>query len=507
MFWWTIFYWGWWIAWSPFVGIFMARISRGRTIREFIFGCLVLPTLYNVLFMTIVGGAALKMEMSADKYGVTCGMDGAGTMVDGVQMHPYARNVCRPVAGQSDPYTGEKELYCSTIFKLSCGGGFSGQIFEVLMQYSDMGRFMIITVLVALTLYFVASSDSGSMVDDMVTANGLPEPPLAQRLFWAMTEGAAATGLMVSGRYVGNNNATLKALQYMSICVGLPYTFLICFMCLALWRALQYEGKDRAWSNKFKWSCLDLGVQVYQCGEGKDRCLNITKGWIDIQHFGKVLLLVFAPWVSLMPATVKLEAHKKRPGSKGVAMAQVIAASFCFYLLFIFAFADYASVDRAPYTWGSAMGNSTSVALGGGSNIRHTSTRYGYFREWNGDPVIGKPIEFSLDLQPVAGEVNYGDVGRGVGDKKGRNLRVETLGWFAFFFFVTITANIRFDCRATLGIPGSILEDFICCTFFYPTAIYQMEAQVEIGPPEVPPHELQKLDGNGGKESVERMHI
>jgi len=501
MFWWTIFYWGWWIAWSPFVGIFMARISRGRTVKEFIFGCLVLPVLYNCLFMTIVGGAALKMEMSAEKYGVTCNMP---QVVDGAQLHPYARNICRPVPQQHSPYTGEREMFCSTIFKLSCGGGFSGQIFDLLLQYSDMGRFMVITVLVSLTLYFVASSDSGSMVDDMVTANGIPEPPLAQRFFWAMTEGAAATGLIYSSRFTGSNTAVLHALQYMSICVGLPYTFLICFMCLALWRALQYEAKDRAWSNRFQWSVLDLGVQVYQCGEGKDRCFNMQRGWVDAAHIGKCCALIFVPWMSMMPAAIQLDERKKKGGNRTLAIAQVVGATVCFYLLFLFALCDYAEVDRAPYEWGSIMANSTLARLGGGNTISYTSTRYGYFREWAADPEIeNRTIQYTWDVRAEHGEIALTNRTvadglvtpylRGVGDRKGRNLRVETIGWFFFFLFATILANLRFDARATLGIPGTIIEDFVVSVFFYPTVLYQLEAQMKIGAPAIPEYEMQTL--------------
>ena len=82
------------------------------------------------------------------------------------------------------------------------------------------------------------------MVDDLLTANGLPEPCLTQRFFWAMTEGMAASALLGVGKYIGKADGDLRALRAASICVGLPYTFIICFMCLALYFALQYELKE-----------------------------------------------------------------------------------------------------------------------------------------------------------------------------------------------------------------------------------------------------------------------
>jgi len=265
-FWWTIFYWGWWIAWAPFVGVFLARIGKGRTIREFIFCTLVSACIYNFLFMNMLGGAGLKMQMLAEKYNVgttTGGGCGPDTLVNDPSGNyitkSYRENVCRPVSTRK--YSGETEYFCSTITNLACSLNVDGTrpLFDVIGQYSDVGKGLIVITTIALTLYFVASSDSGSMVDDMLTANGLPEPCLMQRFFWAMTEGAAASALLSVGKYVGKVDGGLKALRAASICVGLPYTFLICFVCMALVRALQYETKEREWNSGFRSSIGDCG--------------------------------------------------------------------------------------------------------------------------------------------------------------------------------------------------------------------------------------------------------
>merc|ERR1712139_685398 len=120
-------------------------------------------------------------------------------------------------------------MFCSTITNLDCSmkaGGAEAPLYDILIQYGDAGKFLCVIAMIALVLYFVASSDSGSMVDDIIPANGLAEPCLAQRFWWAMTEGLSATALLYAGRFQGDNAGGLKALQAVSICVGLPYTFL-----------------------------------------------------------------------------------------------------------------------------------------------------------------------------------------------------------------------------------------------------------------------------------------
>ena len=182
---WTIFYWGWWIAWSPFVGMFIAKISKGRTIKQFINGKMT---------------AGLKMERDATLANIMCHSTLGGT-------------------GSTEALNG--------MFRLSCRQT-NDMWFDVMGQYGDLGMFLSVVSLVSIILYFVTSSDSGSLFIDWLSANGDPEPPVIQRIVWALTEGACATALL----YSGGTNA-LKALQAMSISAGVPYTVLLCFMwCL-----------------------------------------------------------------------------------------------------------------------------------------------------------------------------------------------------------------------------------------------------------------------------------
>ncbi|MEX2445571.1 MAG: BCCT family transporter, partial [Alkalispirochaeta sp.] len=179
---WTVFYWGWWIAWSPFVGMFIARVSYGRTVREFILGVLFVPSLITFAWLTIFGNSALQVELV-----------GAGGIARAVQEN-------LPVA-----------------------------LFVLLENFPLQEVTSMLTVLVIVT-FFVTSSDSGSMVIDIITAGGNPDPPKLQRLFWALLEGAVAAALLVGGGLV--------ALQTAAITTGLPFALVLLFMVFSLRRGL-----------------------------------------------------------------------------------------------------------------------------------------------------------------------------------------------------------------------------------------------------------------------------
>ncbi len=184
---WTIFYWSWWIAWSPFVGMFIARVSFGRTIRQFILGVLLVPTFVTFLWITIFGNTAISIEMF-----------GAGGIAKAVQ-----ENI--PVS-----------------------------LFVLLENFPLNVVTSSLTVLVIIT-FFVTSSDSGSMVIDIITSGGNPNPPVLSRLFWAIMEGAVAATLLVGGGLV--------ALQTATITTGLPFALIILGMCFSLYKGLStYAG-------------------------------------------------------------------------------------------------------------------------------------------------------------------------------------------------------------------------------------------------------------------------
>jgi BCCT family betaine/carnitine transporter len=185
---WTVFYWAWWISWSPFVGMFIARVSRGRTIREFLLAVLIVPTLVTVLWMSVFGGQAISQVVN--KTGVL------GT--EGLTSVPLA------------------------LF----------QMFEALPFSSVLSLIGIVLVLV----FFITSSDSGSLVIDSITAGGKLDAPVPQRIFWASIEGAIAAALL----WIGGTEA-IQALQAGAISTGLPFTIILLLMCVSLVKGLRTE--------------------------------------------------------------------------------------------------------------------------------------------------------------------------------------------------------------------------------------------------------------------------
>ncbi|MCR8922730.1 choline BCCT transporter BetT [Dasania sp. GY-MA-18] len=183
---WTLFYWGWWIAWSPFVGMFIARVSRGRTIREFVTGVLIVPVGFTFMWMTFFGNNALHMILEQG-------------------------NVQLPAAVAADTSVA-------------------------LFQFLEYLPFSTIASLIATVLvitFFVTSSDSGSLVVDMLTSGGDDETPVWQRIFWSVLEGCIAAALLVAGG--------LAALQTVVIASALPFAIIMLFMCWGLVRALRLE--------------------------------------------------------------------------------------------------------------------------------------------------------------------------------------------------------------------------------------------------------------------------
>lgn len=216
---WTVFYWGWWISWSPYVGMFIAKISKGRTIRNYLMCTMTAPILYTFLWFSIFGGAGLTMEREAALAGINCSS---------------------PLGGKfaKEPYDGMFRLSCRTSAQM---------LFDLMQSYNDrLTPFLYVASLISISLYFVTSSDSGSLVIDCLSANGSHNPPVIQRIFWAVTEGACATGLLVAG-----GTDALLALQTVSVAAGLPFTVIVCFMCVALWKAIKTDKKPEQKSNVF----------------------------------------------------------------------------------------------------------------------------------------------------------------------------------------------------------------------------------------------------------------
>ncbi|SFB74877.1 BCCT family transporter [Tropicimonas isoalkanivorans] len=188
---WTAFYWAWWISWSPFVGMFIARVSRGRTVREFVTCVLIIPSLVCVLWMAVFGGVAIDQVLS----------DPAGSAVKAQVIDSYNPPI--------------------SLFAMLEGLPLAGIT-------STLGIILVI-------VFFVTSSDSGSLVIDTITAGGKVDAPVPQRVFWCTFEGAVAIVLLLGGG--------LAALQAMVISTGLPFTIVLLLMCVAIAKGLASEPR------------------------------------------------------------------------------------------------------------------------------------------------------------------------------------------------------------------------------------------------------------------------
>ena len=186
----TLFYWGWWVTWAPYVGVFAARISRGRTVREFVLGMLIVPSLINIAWFAIIGAAAIDLDRS---------IGGAVS-----------------AAAQSDPAVG---------------------LFAFLQYYP----LPILTALVAISLlwiFFVAGADAATIVLGSMSVGGVTDPRRLIRLVWGVVIAAFAAVLLLAGG--------LEALQRAAILAGLPFALLMVVMCWALYRAFRKDLREQS---------------------------------------------------------------------------------------------------------------------------------------------------------------------------------------------------------------------------------------------------------------------
>lgn len=182
---WTAFYWAWWISWSPFVGMFIARVSRGRSVREFITCVLIIPSLVSVFWMTVFGGTAISQLVN----------DGYQLVVDA------------PL---------ELKLFA-------------------MLEALPLQQITSFIAIVLVIVFFVTSSDSGSLVIDTITAGGKIDAPVPQRVFWACFEGLVAIALLLGGG--------LAALQAMAVSTGFPFTIVLLLACFAILKGLHSEPR------------------------------------------------------------------------------------------------------------------------------------------------------------------------------------------------------------------------------------------------------------------------
>lgn len=190
---WTVLYWAWWASWAPFVGLFIAKISKGRTIREFILGVLFVPSLFNILWMTSFGGSAIWLDQQT--------------------------------SGVLAAVSSNTEQLLFTFFEQ--------------LPLSTIASFIAVVVI---SIFFITSADSGIFVLNSIASQGEEKAPKWQSIFWGVLLAVLALSLLYSGG--------LSSLQTMTLIIALPFTFIMLILCIGLWKGLmvdnQYFNKKRS---------------------------------------------------------------------------------------------------------------------------------------------------------------------------------------------------------------------------------------------------------------------
>ncbi|QUH27759.1 BCCT family transporter [Vallitalea guaymasensis] len=200
---WTVFYWAWWISWTPFVGTFIARISKGRTIREIAIGTVALPTIIITIAMTILGASGVYTN----------------TLYDGVIKKAIDSNIA------------------TAMFEM----------FKYLIESPALQMVFSFVAIIAIVLFFVTSSDSGSLVVDNLTSGGKQDSPKTQRVFWALMEGLIALSVLLLG-----GEDALKTIQSAVVITGLPFAILLIIMMYSLSKELKKSYKKHEYNTILK---------------------------------------------------------------------------------------------------------------------------------------------------------------------------------------------------------------------------------------------------------------
>mmetsp|Transcript_5028 Transcript_5028/g.10975 ORF Transcript_5028/g.10975 Transcript_5028/m.10975 type:complete len:833 (+) Transcript_5028:111-2609(+) len=416
--WWTVFYMAWWVAWACFVGLFIARISKNRSLRNVVFGVFLAPTAYALVWMSFMGGMGLRQQRQANELQEL----GRSVYNDEARFETSYSEFCYDVPQEDVEFNG------ATVFVNTLPGitpvcrqdpdDKTNDWFNIMYSFSypgtgangdfgGFGQFMSGISIFTLAIYFITSSDSGSLVVDTLASNGAEEHHWIQRVFWALTEGAVATGLLVAG---GNN--ALGALQTASIVFGLPFNFFIFFMC---------------WSIQKMCEKLEQLEELGATGIIDAKLLLPKKTW-EMPIFGGIF--------NIVEFIVSFGMVNKQLGIEFPTSKQVVGFFKNLLLPFLPLYSICSSIDMKGENARANMLLTVAYAL----------CHVGWIALF------------------ICGTINYGFV---------------AFGWSAFFLNACILTSVRMHVRGKLGIVGNFVGDFIAGSFLYPQALLQIELQLE----------------------------
>lgn len=435
---WTVFYMAWWTAWGAFVGLFLARISRGRTIRQVVFYSFFAPLFFSFLWFCTFGGAGLRQArqgMELEKLGEDYYNNSAQFRVDG-------SDFCYDVP-QEDVYVGgtEEPIFINTLKGITPVCQFdatdsTSQWFHVMFSFSypdsdgfaGFGKFMAGLSMIALTIYFVTSSDSGSLIVDHLASNGHEEHHWLQRVFWAFTEGAVATALLVAG-----GDDALNALQSASLVFGLPFNFILFAMMYCTVKMCATAER------------LDAE------GDYTAKLPEPDKTSFAMPVFGGVF--------NIMETIVSIGSVHQDRVARGMDMPAPSQTVEFFVGLFIPPYSIYRILQKLDY------GLIATICL--------TCSYTVFFGVWI--------------AMFASSAINDGFV---------------AFGFLAFFLNGTILSMIRLEVREKYALDGNVVADFLMGSFLYFQVLCQILYQFEVGevaPPAVP-DPTEASGGKGGSE-------
>jgi len=415
---WTVFYMAWWTAWGAFVGLFLARISRGRTIRQVVIYSFMAPLVYSLIWFCTFGGIGLRQARQAEELetlGETYFNNSAHFRQDGSN---FCYNV--PQNDLMDPSDSENSIFTNNLkgitpvcqfdtsdataawFNVMYSFGFPKEDDE---DWAGFGGFMAGLSLVALTIYFVTSSDSGSLIVDHLASNGHEDHHWLQRVFWAFTEGAVATALLVAG-----GSQALSALQAASLVFGLPFNFFLFAMMYATVGMCQtYREQEEAGNHNGKLPRPeDTGFKMHLFGGMADICEYIVS--LGSPHPDRV--------------------------AAGLHMPDSIQVKEFFIGLFIPSYSVYRICERLE------LSKFTKYSL--------TLLHFALFVMW---------IVFAA----LAGEI----------------FAYVAFSFLCFFLNAVIVVYLRLQVRELFNVEGNVVGDFIAGSFLYMQGMCQMMYEFE----------------------------
>jgi hypothetical protein len=309
-------------------------------------------------------------------------------------------------------------------YALSCRAH-ADRLFDVLQPYGEATELLTILCVVGIALYFITSSDSGSYVDDIIAANGLPNPPLCQKIFWAFTEGAVATGLIKAGGSVG-----LSALQAVSICAGLPYTFALCYLCTSIWRGLKIDQGEADVCAAAQWSTGTLDAWDWF------KPFSSANDFFPARHgaperVASLVRAVFCPFLG-----VRAAARALYDDDDDDAILDERERD------------RYEDDDATAGAYKKKNKSWRDVVLNPSTSDAHFFFSFAFFALWIG----------FLCASAVAPLWAY-------------------VGWAWYMFMVCHVAFIRNATRLDRGIYGNGWEDLFCSICLYPAIVSQLELQ------------------------------